>query len=81
MLRRLIAIVLLFRILDTFRIFDKIYVMTAGGPGSATETASFYAYLTGFKYFRVGYAAAMSFLLLMVTVGIATTVAKVLHRE
>ena len=81
MLKRLIAIVLLFRILDIFRMFDKIYVMTAGGPGSVTETASLYAYFSGFKYFRIGYAAAMALLLLAVTVGISTTVAKVLHRE
>ena len=81
MIRRIIAIVVLFRILDTFRMFDKIYIMTVGGPGSATETVSFYAYLSGFKYFRIGYAAAMSFILLAITVMISTVVANVLHRE
>ncbi|MFQ5795694.1 MAG: carbohydrate ABC transporter permease [Candidatus Bipolaricaulia bacterium] len=81
MLKRLIAIVLLIRTLDAFRMFDKIFIMTQGGPGTATETASFYAYFAGFKYFRVGYAAAMAFLLLVVTVIITMSIAKVLHRE
>lgn len=81
MLRRVVAIVLLLRILDVFRMFDKIYVMTHGGPGSATETVGFYAYLSGFKYLHIGYAAAMSFLLLFVTVFISVTIAKTIHGE
>jgi multiple sugar transport system permease protein len=81
MLRRVVAIVLLLRILDTFRMFDKIYVMTHGGPGSATETVGFYAYLSGFKYLRIGYAAAMSFLLLFITVIMSMTIAKTIHGE
>ena len=81
MLRRVIAVILLIRILDAFREFDKIFVLTQGGPGTATETASFYAYLTGFKYFKIGYASAMSILLMIVTVVLCTAIAKVLHRE
>ncbi len=81
MLRRVVAIVLLLRVLDIFRMFDKIYVMTHGGPGSATETVGFYAYLSGFKYLRIGYAAAMSFVLLFVTVIISMTIAKTIHGE
>jgi len=81
MLRRVVAIVLLLRILDVFRMFDKIYVMTHGGPGNATETVGFYAYLSGFKYLQIGYAAAMSFLLLFVTVFMSMTIAKTIHGE
>jgi multiple sugar transport system permease protein len=81
MLRRVIAIALLIRLLDAFRELDKIYVMTQGGPGTATETVSYYAYLSGFKYFQVGYAAAMSILLLLITVVICTAIAKVLFKE
>jgi multiple sugar transport system permease protein len=79
--RNVIAIVLLIRFLDAFREFDKIFVLTQGGPGTATEVASYYAYLTGFKFFRIGYAAAMSLLLLMATVVLATALAKLLHRD
>ena len=81
LMRRVIAIVLLIRILDSFRELDKIFIMTQGGPGSVTETVSYYAYITGFKYFRVGYAAAMSLLLLAVTVVICVAIAQVLHKE
>jgi multiple sugar transport system permease protein len=78
--RNVIAIVLLIRFLDAFREFDKIFVLTQGGPGTATEVVSYYAYLSGFKFFRIGYAAAMSLLLLMVTVFISTVIAKLLHK-
>ncbi len=81
LLRRVTAIVLLIRVLDAFREFDKIFVLTQGGPGTATETAVFYAYLSGFKYFKIGYASAMSILLLIVTVIICVAIAKVFHKE
>ena len=81
MLRRVIAIVLLIRVLDAFREFDKIFVLTQGGPGTVTETATYYAYLTGFKYFRIGYASAMSILLLIVTIVICVAIAKAFHQE
>ena len=81
MLTRVIAIALLIRVLDAFRELDKIYVMTQGGPGTATETVSYYAYLSGFKYFKVGYAAAMSILLLLATAVICSAIAKAFFKE
>ena len=81
LLSRVIAIILLIRLLDSFRELDKIFIMTQGGPGTSTETVSYYAFLAGFKFFRIGYAAAMSLLLLLVTVIICTGIAKVLHKE
>lgn len=80
LIRNVIAIVLLIRFLDAFREFDKIFVLTQGGPGTATEVASYYAYLSGFKFFRIGYASAMSILLLMVTVILCTGIARLLQR-
>ena len=81
LMRRIIAIVLLIRILDSFRELDKVFIMTQGGPGTVTETVSYYAFLTGFKYFRVGYASAMALLLLAVTVVICMAIAKVLPQR
>ena len=66
MLRPLIGVVLLLRVMDAFKIFDKIYILTAGGPGSATETVAFHAYRQGFGFFRMGYASAISMVLLVV---------------
>jgi multiple sugar transport system permease protein len=61
----LIAVIL--RLMDTLRIFDQVFVMTGGGPANATETMSLYVYQVGFRFFSVGYATAMSFVLLILT--------------
>jgi multiple sugar transport system permease protein len=49
------------------RIFDQIFLLTQGGPGSATETVSLYIYRTAFRFSNFGYAAAMSFVGLVIT--------------
>lgn len=61
LLQPLIIIVVLLRLMDIFKMFDYVYVLTRGGPGSATETLSYYNYLQGLQFFSFGYAAAMSF--------------------
>jgi multiple sugar transport system permease protein len=66
-LRNAIILCLLIRGMDAIREYDKIFTMTAGGPGNATETLSFYIYRQGFKLFNLGYAAAASYILLIVT--------------
>ena len=53
-----IYLVVLLRTIDSFRVFDKVYVLTGGGPGHATETLSFYIYRQGFSYFDLGLSAA-----------------------
>ncbi len=63
-LRPLIMIVLLIRIMDVFREFDTPFVLTGGGPGTATEMIALYTYRIGFKYLDMGYAAALSFTML-----------------
>lgn len=65
-LKPLIGVVLLLRVMDAFKIFDKIYILTQGGPGSATETIAFHAYRQGFGFFQMGYASALSMVLLIV---------------
>jgi multiple sugar transport system permease protein len=66
LLQPLIIVTVLIRAMDIFKTFDTIYVMTGGGPGSATETASFYTYLQGLQFFSFGYAAAISYIQLIV---------------
>lgn len=65
LLKPIIITVVLIRALDVFKLFDIVFVMTNGGPGTATQTISHYLYLLGFKFFRLGYAAAASYLLLI----------------
>jgi ABC-type sugar transport system permease subunit len=55
-----LAVALVFRSLDAFRVFDVIYVLTAGGPGTATEPLSLYAFTVLFRDLRVGYGSALS---------------------
>lgn len=61
LLKPIILVALLFRTLDAFRVFDLIYVMTAGGPGNSTEVLSLYTYKTLFSYLDFGYGCALSF--------------------
>ncbi len=64
-------LVLILTIAYSFRSFSLIYVMTTGGPGYATTVTPLYIYQTAFTQFRIGYASAMSFVFLFITMSIA----------
>lgn len=53
------VVALLIRVIDAFRIFDIIWVMTRGGPGTATEAVAVYAYRHTFRYWDLGYGSAL----------------------
>jgi multiple sugar transport system permease protein len=72
LLQPLIIVTVLIRAMDVFKTFDTVYVMTGGGPGDATETASFYTFLQGLRFFSFGYAAAISFIQLVIISIVAT---------
>jgi multiple sugar transport system permease protein len=57
---------LIFMVIGTFKAFNHIYVMTKGGPGDATTTASIYIFKQLFENNRYGYSAALSFLLFFI---------------
>jgi multiple sugar transport system permease protein len=76
-----IVIGILIRAMDSFKLFDIIYLVTGGGPGDVTETISFYTYLQGFKFFSVGYTAAMAFLQLIVITIIAQVFVRFQKRQ
>lgn len=65
LLKPIIAVALIFRMMDSFKTFDIIYVLTGGGPGRVTETVSVYIYRT-FSRGDVGLMLALSTILLMV---------------
>ena len=54
-----LVVALLIRVIDAFGIFDIIWVMTHGGPGTVTEAISVYAYRNTFRYWNLGYGSAM----------------------
>jgi multiple sugar transport system permease protein len=69
---RVIAVAILFRALDAFKVFDLVYMYTQGGPGTSTESISWYIYQLGFKFFRLGYASAVSFIVVVLLTALAT---------
>lgn len=71
----------LIRIMDAVREYDKVYTMTMGGPGSATETASFYIYRQAFKFFNTASASAASIILLIITIVISNIFVKRMRKN
>ena len=59
-LRPLLLLVLFFRIADVLRVFDAVYVLTGGGPGTTTQFLSLYLYRIGFRFSNLGEAAALA---------------------
>lgn len=57
-----------FRAIDAFRSFDIVFGLTFGGPGRLTTTLSFYAWENGLRFFRYGYASAISYVMVIVAV-------------
>lgn len=66
LLRPTLAFVLITTVIGSFQVFDTVYVMTSGGPGTATNVYNYMIFNEGFKYFHMGYAAAMSVILFVV---------------
>jgi ABC-type sugar transport system permease subunit len=66
MLRPALLVAFLFRTLDAFRVFDVVYVMTGGGPGTATEPIAFYTFSTLLNNLRFGYGSALSVIIFVV---------------
>jgi multiple sugar transport system permease protein len=59
LLMPMLVVVLIFRTIDSLKVFDIIWVITAGGPGFSSETLYVYAYNEAFKYLDIGYGSAV----------------------
>lgn len=59
------AIAILIRALDLFRLFDIVWALTKGGPGTSTETLSIFTYVKGFQQFETSYTAAVALLIIV----------------
>jgi multiple sugar transport system permease protein len=81
MLRPVILVALLLRMIDAFRTFDIVRVVTDGGPAFSTETLSLYLYRLGFKFFELNEAGAGAMLMLLM-IGLVTGILfKYLYEE
>ncbi len=81
LLKPVILIVLLFRTLDAFRVFDAVYVLTGGGPANTTETLSIYAYKVLFQTLQFGYGATLSVVVFLCVGSISVVYIKLLRRR
>ncbi len=60
LLMPVVLVVLIFRTMDAFRVFDAVYVLTGGGPANTTETLSIYAYKVLFQTLQFGYGSTLA---------------------
>ena len=81
LLRPVLFVAVVWRTIDLFRIFDVVFSLTGGGPYNATETISLFAYRQGFASFNLGFASAVSYLLILGLVIILAIEARVLGRR
>lgn len=65
MLKPVITVAFVIRSMEIIKLFDEVYMLTRGGPGSATETISLYIYKLAFNDFQLAYGAAAAFLVLL----------------
>jgi multiple sugar transport system permease protein len=66
LLRPIIALVLLLRGIDAFKEFDKVFILTGGGPGNTTELLSIYTWRINFRNWDLGYGATCAFMVYLV---------------
>ena len=69
LLQPVLVVVLMFRTIDALKVFDLIWVITAGGPGFGSETLYVYAYNQAFKYLDIGYGSAVIVVFTMIVAG------------
>jgi len=67
LLKFTMAVGVMIRLIDLTKLFGLIFILTFGGPGGATETVAFNTYLVGFKDFRMSYASALSYVIVLGT--------------
>lgn len=79
-LRPAFLVAVLFRTIDIVKLFDIIYTLTKGGPSNTTETMSYHIYRQGFGFFRMGYASALSLVVLIIVTIICQWLLKRLRR-
>lgn len=79
LLSPVMIVAILIRLMDSFKTFDLIFVLTEGGPGMSTEILNYYTYKYGFKFFHMGYASALSWLLVVIVTVIAMILIKTIR--
>ena len=80
-IKPVILIALIIRALEAFKIFDLIFIMTGGGPGSSTESISLYLYRTAFTFGRLSFASAAAVLVLLFVAAVSWLLVRPLRTD
>jgi ABC-type sugar transport system permease subunit len=81
LLKPAIMVALIFRTLDAFRVFDLIYALTGGGPGTSTEPIALYTFNSLLQNLQFGYGSALSVIVFVITFGLALLYIRFLGAE
>jgi len=81
MLTPVLTLVFVLRAIDAVRLYDAVFSLTSGGPGTTTEVLTYYLYRTGLRFFRLDRASAMALLFLYVTVAFTGLVLRRFMRD
>lgn len=81
LIRPMVLLALLFRIMDAIRRYDSIMAMTAGGPGTATQTLNIYSYYQGFSFYNIGYSSALSLVMLVIIFSVSMVLLKRIQED
>jgi len=80
LLKGAIVVAMLFRAIDTLKVFDAIWIMTAGGPGRRSETLHIYSYLTAFEFYDLGYGSAVILVFMVIILIISAVLIRLRQR-
>ncbi len=80
LLQPVILAAVIIRMLDAFKVFEYVYAITRGGPGERTEVIQYHIYRVGFRFFRMGEAAAMAYTVIVLTLMLVVLLFFVLRR-
>ena len=75
----LILVGLIFRLIDTYRVFDTVYALTGGGPARATQVLSVYIYQVAFRDYNTGIGSALGYIMLVVIIALANLLIRLLN--
>ena len=81
LLKPAILVALIFRTLDAFRVFDLIYALTGGGPGTSTEPIALYTFNALLQNLQFGYGSALSVIVFLITFCLAIIYIRLLGAE
>src|SRR5262249_2818319 len=81
LLRRPLLFVVVMTTIFTFQLYTPVYVMTTGGPGDSTRAIAYYVYQAAFLYNDLGYASAISMVLLVIILLVSLVQMRLLRSE